>query len=61
MKNNKVLWKPDPKNVDQSQLSNFINFINQELKISISKSYNSVWEWSVKNSPEFWSKVWDFS
>ena len=61
MKNNKVLWKPDPKNVDQSQLSKFINFINQELKISISKSYNSVWEWSVKNSPEFWSKVWDFS
>ena len=61
MKNNKVLWKPDPKNVDQSQLSNFINFINQELKISIPKTYNSVWEWSVKNSPEFWSKVWDFS
>ena len=59
--NNKILWKPKPEDIDQSQLSQFVDFINVGLDIAIPKIYNSIWEWSVKNSPQFWSKIWDFS
>ena len=59
--NNKILWKPKPEDIDQSQLSQFIDFINLGFDIAIPKIYNSIWEWSVKNSPKFWSKIWDFS
>ena len=58
--NNKILWKPKPEDIDQSQLSQFIDFINLGFDIAIPKIYNSIWEWSVKNSPKFWSKIWDF-
>jgi len=33
--------------------------INEEFGLNL-KSYEEIWAWSVDNSEQFWSKIWDF-
>ena len=61
MRKSKILWKPKPKNIDRSQLTKFIKFVNEDLNLNIPRKYNSIWNWSVINSAEFWNKIWDFN
>ena len=61
MRKSKILWKPKPKNIDRSQLTKFIKFVNEDLNQNIPRKYNSIWNWSVNNLAEFWNKIWDFS
>ena len=54
---NKPLWKPSQKLKQDSILQDFCNFIN----FKSSSNFKEVWQWSVKNPEEFWSKFWDYS
>ena len=54
---NKPLWQPSQKLKQDSILQDFCKFINFKL----SDSFKELWQWSVKNPEEFWSKFWDFS
>ena len=54
---NKSLWKPSEKKKQESLLEDFSKFIN----IDSSHNFERLWEWSVKNQEEFWSKFWDYS
>ena len=53
---NKSLWKPSEKKKQESLLEDFSKFIN----IDSSHNFERLWEWSVKNQEEFWSKFWDY-
>ena len=54
---NKSLWKPSEKKKQESLLEDFSKFIN----IDSSHNFERLWEWSVTNQEEFWSKFWDYS
>ncbi len=54
---NKLLWQPSQKLKQDSILQDFCKFINFKL----SDSFKELWQWSVKNPEEFWSKFWDYS
>jgi acetoacetyl-CoA synthetase len=53
----KPLWKPSEQIKQDSLLEDFSKFVN----INSNKSFKNIWDWSIKNQKEFWSKFWDFS
>ena len=55
-----VLWKPSPDNLINSQMSIFKDKVNSALNLELA-SYPELYEWSVKNIPEFWAQVWQFT
>ena len=54
---NKPLWEPSDQKKEESLLEEFSKFV----KFNSNKDFKTLWEWSVKNPKEFWSKFWDFS
>ncbi len=54
---NKTLWQPSQKLKQDSILQDFCHFIN----FKSSSNFKELWQWSVKNPEEFWSKFWDYS
>ena len=53
----KPLWCPSERKKQDSLLEDFSKFIN----FRSNKNFKSIWEWSVKNPEEFWSRFWDYS
>ena len=57
----KKLWQPSLIVKKHSNLFAFENYISKKLKIKFNRNYKKLLNWSIKNSPEFWSRFWDFS
>ena len=57
----KKLWQPSLIVKKNSNLVAFENYISKKLKIKFNRNYKKLLNWSIKNSPEFWSRFWDFS
>jgi acetoacetyl-CoA synthetase len=57
----KKLWQPSLIEKRNSNLFAFENYISKKLKIKFNRNYKNLLNWSIKNSPEFWDKFWDFS
>ena len=57
----KKLWQPSLIVKKNSNLFAFENYISKKLKIKFNRNYKNLLNWSIKNSPEFWSRFWDFS
>ncbi len=54
---NKPLWQPSEKLKERSLLRDFCKFIN----FKSPKNFKEIWQWSIDNPIEFWSKFWDYS
>ena len=54
---NKPLWQPSEKLKEKSLLRDFCKFIN----FKSSNNFKEIWQWSIDNPDEFWSKFWDYS
>ncbi len=54
---NKPLWQPSEKLKENSLLKGFCKFIN----FKSSNNFKKIWQWSIDNPNDFWSKFWDFS
>ena len=56
---NKILW--NPKLDSKNNLEEFKNLINSKYALSLD-SYQELYEWSVKNIPDFWNNVinWNY-
>ena len=57
----KKLWQASLKEKKNSNLFAFENYLTKKFNIKFNKNYKNLLEWSIKNSPEFWSTFWDFS
>ena len=57
----KKLWQPSLIVKKNSNLFAFENYISKKLKIKFDRNYKKLLNWSIKNSPEFWSRFWDFT
>ena len=54
---NKPLWQPSQKLKQDSILQDFCKFINFKSQ----NNFKELWQWSIDNPEEFWSKFWDYS
>ncbi len=55
----KMLWKPSEDRIKSSNMYRFMQYVNERYNKDF-KDYNSLYEWSVDNIPQFWEAVWDF-
>ncbi len=56
-----IIWQPSNESKKLSNLSRFIELVNQRYSQSIKTEYHDIWNWSVNNVESFWSLIWDFS
>ena len=57
----KKLWEASPPLKKKSNLFQFEKFISKKFKKKFNQNYSKIWNWSIKNSPDFWNSLWDFS
>jgi acetoacetyl-CoA synthetase len=57
----KKLWQASLKYKKNSILFSFENYISKKFNKKFNSNYKKILDWSIKNSPEFWSSFWDFS
>ena len=57
---NTVLWRPRVDELHNANISAFRDQINSTFQLRLS-TYPELYEWSVRNIPEFWEQVWHFT
>jgi acetoacetyl-CoA synthetase len=55
----KMLWQPSEERVKQSNMYRFMGYINEKYNTDFT-AYQSLYQWSIDNIPDFWASVWDF-
>ena len=55
------LWQASLKQKKNSTLFSFENYISKKFNKDFNGNYQKILDWSIKNSPEFWSSFWDFT
>ncbi len=55
----KLLWTPSPERIAQANMTRFIGFVNERHGLDI-KTYDELYEWSIREIPAFWESVWQF-
>ena len=57
---NKILWQPQKKHIDKSQMTKFRKYINSKFGYNF-LNYFDLYNWSVKYPKEFWHTFLKFS
>ncbi len=54
-----LLWQPSPEFVKQSNLRQFMNWLEIEHHLRF-ENYDALWQWSVDETGPFWQAIWDY-
>ena len=54
------LWTPSEKQIKDSQINDFCQFIQQNNGFDWQQDYQKLWQWSVEEKQQFWSALWDW-
>jgi acetoacetyl-CoA synthetase len=57
----KKLWQATLNQKKNSILFKYEKYISKKYNKKFNSDYQKILDWSIKNSPEFWSSFWDFS
>ncbi|MHB1042587.1 MAG: acetoacetate--CoA ligase [Eubacteriales bacterium] len=55
----KLLWIPPEDTVKKTNLNRFACVVNNK-RGTLFNDYSELYDWSIKNIPDFWSDIWDF-
>ena len=55
----KLLWKPSGERIQGTNMYRFMNFVNAKFDQNFFE-YNSLYQWSIDNIPDFWAATWEF-
>ena len=56
----KKLWEAKLSTILNSNLYRYEQYISKKFNINFNKKYKKILNWSIENSEEFWSTIWDF-
>ncbi|MDW8041627.1 MAG: acetoacetate--CoA ligase [Nitrososphaerota archaeon] len=59
MATHRILWSPSEEDVEYSNITAFIDFVNSQRSLELT-GYFDLYDWSIKNIPQFWSEAWRF-
>ena len=57
---NSPLWTPDSNTKQNSNMQTFLSMIADKYALK-SDDFNTIHDWSIKNTSEFWAEIWDFT
>jgi len=52
-----LLWKPSQERIQNTNMYRFMQGVNQKYGQSF-RNYNELYQWSIKNIPDFWADMW---
>ena len=55
-----LLWKPDQDALQHAEITKFTSFLVNQNFYDGDDDFQKLWQWSVDNSPQFWSALWDW-
>ena len=55
------LWEAHLSIKNKSNLFKFEKFLSKNFNFKVSKNYNKLFNWSIKNPNLFWSSIWDYA
>ena len=55
-----LLWEPSRARIQRTNMYRFMNAVNSRFGLRLEK-YDSLYQWSVENIPDFWAAMWDFA
>ena len=55
-----IMWKPSPERAASSQMNRFRKMVNSKYGENLT-NYSDLYEWSVRETPDFWEAMWEFS
>jgi len=53
------LWIPSDERKHDANITRFMNVVNSHHGLTLA-SYSDIYDWSVKEIPDFWAEVWEF-
>ncbi|MFH1829384.1 MAG: acetoacetate--CoA ligase [Pseudomonadota bacterium] len=56
----KLLWQPSDERIKNTHMYRFMTLVNERYDKHLS-DYNSLYQWSVENIPDFWAIMWEFA
>ena len=56
----KILWKASKERKLNSNLYKYEKFISKKYNLKFNQKYSSLLKWSIQNSGNFWSSIWDY-
>ncbi len=60
MSRHRLLWSPSEDDVENANVTRFIEFVSEKRGIEFS-GYFDLYDWSVSDIPAFWSDIWEFA
>ncbi|MHA2252305.1 MAG: acetoacetate--CoA ligase [Candidatus Kariarchaeaceae archaeon] len=57
----KLLWTPSKEQIEQANITKFIQFLREKPITTKLKGYKSLYRWSVNNIEDFWEYWWEFA
>jgi len=60
MSKHRLLWSPSEDDVENANITRFIEFVSEKRGIEFS-GYFDLYDWSVSDIPAFWSDIWEFA
>ena len=60
MSKHRLLWSPSEEDVENANVTKFIEFVSEKRGIELS-GYFDLYDWSVSDIPAFWSDIWEFA
>jgi len=54
-----ILWKATEEEKKQSNIYHYLQWLRDENGMDF-KDYQSLWEWSVENTSDFWESIWKY-
>ena len=57
----KKLWQASLNQKKKSNLFAYENYISKKFNKKFGNDFQKILNWSIKNSPDFWSSFWDFT
>ncbi len=54
-----VLWSPDKKYVNQSNMKSYMDWLSTHRGLTLD-TYESLWNWSVNRIDDFWLSIWEY-
>ena len=58
--NDKPIWEPDSKRIENSNLSCFTYYLSQKYDIYL-QSYEKLYQWSIDNIAKFWEALFEYT
>ena len=56
----KPLWHPSKEQIEESNITDFIKFVNDEYDKAFN-SYDELYNWSIVEIEQFWESIWKYS